>query len=54
MKQQTCNQCGKKMDAIIELEKYNVPVCINPECPNYGLLQISEEKIEEYKNKLKK
>ena len=49
-----CNQCGKQMDAMIELEKWVVPVCTNPECPNFALLQISAEKIAEFDKKNKK
>lgn len=47
----TCNQCGKQMGAILELEKYTVPVCINPKCPNFALLQISVEKVIEFEEK---
>ena len=41
----TCNQCEKQMKGILELEKWTIPVCTNPSCPNFGLLQISSEKI---------
>ena len=50
----TCNQCGKKMNAVMELEKWNIPVCVEPCCPNFGLLQISVEKMFEFIDKLKK
>ena len=47
----TCNMCFKQMDAIIELEKYSVPVCVNPKCPNFALLQISAEQVKKYNAK---
>ena len=47
----TCNQCGKQMEAVLELEKFTVPVCLNPGCPNFALLQISVEKVIEFENK---
>ena len=50
----TCNQCNKQMNAILELEKWTIPVCVNPGCPNFGLLQISIEKITEHLKKIKK
>ena len=52
----TCNMCHKQMEGILELEKYTIPVCVNLKCPNFGLLQISEEKIIEFldKEKLRK
>jgi hypothetical protein len=49
----TCSQCGKKVDAVVELEKWNIPVCINPSCPNFGLLQIGMEKINEFNERKK-
>ena len=49
----TCNQCGKQMDAILELEKWTIPVCTNPSCPNFSLLQISVEKMSEFIKKEK-
>ena len=36
----SCNQCHKQMT--IETP-FDVMVCHNPECPNYGLLQVSVE-----------
>ncbi len=48
----TCNRCGKQMDAILELEKYTIPVCTNPECPNFSLFQISMEKMIEFEKSL--
>ena len=47
----TCNQCGKQMEAILELERYAIPVCVNPACPNFALLQISVEKVIEFEEK---
>ena len=45
----TCNYCHKQMPGAVELEKYRVPVCTNPECPVYGLLQIAKEKLTTYR-----
>lgn len=42
-KSKTCNQCGEKFEYHSELETKTVNVCVNPECPNYGLLQIAAE-----------
>jgi len=41
----TCLQCHKQMDMIIKEPNLTscISVCDNPECPNYGLLCISEE-----------
>ena len=43
-----CNQCSEQMTGILELEKYVIPVCTNPKCPNFALLQISSEKMVEF------
>lgn len=38
-----CVQCGNKLTSGLELSECFVPVCLNPKCPNYGLLQIGEK-----------
>ena len=43
-----CNHCHKQMDGMVELEKTTIPVCTNPACPNFSLLQISAEKMAEF------
>lgn len=43
----TCNYCFQNMDYTVQLEKYQIPVCHKPECPAFGVLQISQEKIAE-------
>lgn len=49
----TCNLCHKQMGAIIELEKYTVPICVNSKCPNFALFQISAEQVEKFTFKKK-
>ena len=39
-----CVQCGKEMPYGREWAKF-VPVCYNPECPNFGLLKMGIENI---------
>jgi len=46
----TCNQCGKEMFYYIP----NFYYCENPECPNFGLLQVPLEKIKISPRKEKK
>ena len=36
------------MKARTNLKKIYILVCTNPECPNYGLLQVSEEEMLKY------
>jgi hypothetical protein len=42
----TCVQCGEYMPYGTNWDKF-VPVCTNPRCPCWGLLQIGIEKMEE-------
>ena len=39
-----CVQCAKEMPYGIDWDKF-VPVCHNPKCPNFGLLQMGIEKM---------
>lgn len=43
-----CVQCGRELLGQVEIESKQIGVCHRPECPNYGLLQISIEKIKEF------
>lgn len=54
IKKTTCVQCGQELEAILELEKWTIPVCTNPSCPNFGLLQIGVKKMFEFIDKQKK
>ena len=54
IKKATCNQCGQQMGAQIELENWAIPVCVNPECANFSLLQISMEKVNKFMKKNEK
>ena len=51
LRKNSCNQCQKEMEGLLEFGisygTIHIPVCTNPECPNFGLLQVSSEKIEE-------
>ena len=38
-----CVQCGEEMKCYIDVQDKKVLVCNNPECANYGLLQLGEE-----------
>lgn len=42
----TCVQCLEPMFYGTNWDKH-VPICTNPKCPNYGLLQIGLEALEE-------
>ena len=50
LKKTKCVQCGKELNAILELEKWIIPVCTEPSCPNFGLLQIGVKKMYEFIN----
>lgn len=41
-----CHQCGKHTQGLTKDENY--AVCVRPECPNYGLLQIGEEQMDKF------
>lgn len=41
-----CVQCGKKVRAITGLGHF--PICLQPDCPNYGLVQVGKERIREF------
>ena len=46
MNNRTCNQCHTNMDYSVESKAANeiiASVCVNPACPNYGLLQMAAE-----------
>ena len=38
-----CVQCGEEMECYTAVQDRRVPVCNNPECANYGLLQLGIE-----------
>lgn len=46
----TCNQCQQELTLgrikIDATQRYHCYVCCNPECPNYGLLQIPREDMQ--------
>jgi hypothetical protein len=46
-----CNQCMNEMEYSAQLKEVQIPVCSNPNCPNFGLLQISSERMAEHENK---
>ena len=48
-----CVQCGNKMVYTVDWDKY-VPICTEPDCPVYGLLQVGIEKMPTPKVKTKK
>ena len=43
----TCNMCHTQMNCFslkpTKNIKINIPVCTNPKCPNYALLQVNKE-----------
>jgi len=41
-----CVQCNEPMIHGTDWDKF-VPICTNPECPNYGLLQIGQEALDD-------
>jgi len=50
MKKETCNMCQKEMTMGIPIEERRTSLaslsfCINPECPNYALLQVGQEEM---------
>lgn len=46
-----CVQCGKKVRAVTEVGHF--PVCLQPECPNYGLVQVGVERAKEFLRSIK-
>lgn len=47
MSKQECVHCGLPCEAQTEEEKhYNI--CIRPDCPNFGLLQIDLDQIKKF------
>lgn len=54
----SCVQCHLEIEFVINVEDKQVPVCNNPECPNYWLLQLGSDIMEwfwidEKKNEIK-
>ena len=51
-----CVQCNNELDAIIDEPALTsaIFVCVTPDCPNFGLLTISREKIDEFLKPLTK
>lgn len=45
-----CVQCSSPMIYGINGPKF-IPICNNPKCPNYGLLQIGEAEMNKIKEK---
>lgn len=43
-----CVRCAEKLVASIDTEGKVVSVCTNQQCPNFGLLCISMEKMQEF------
>lgn len=41
-----CVECGKEMPYAAKIGRTDVPVCANPECPEYGLLQVGREQMD--------
>ena len=41
-----CVQCNREIQAQTEDGKYNV--CVRPDCPNYGLVQVGADKLKEF------
>ena len=52
MNDRTCVHCSSEC-GITDMGEAYVNVCVNPECPNYGLLQVSGTKIQQYLDSLK-
>ena len=44
-----CVLCGKEIVYGCNINKVNVPVCDNPKCNNYGILQIGREDMDKIK-----
>lgn len=42
----TCLQCGGVLRGIDHLETMKLGFCVNPSCPNFGLVQVSQEMME--------
>ena len=46
-----CVQCHKKIRGVTELGWF--PVCIQPDCPNYGIMQVGKRHVKEFIKSLK-
>ena len=51
MQKEQCVQCHKEIQGQTKDDYYNV--CVRPECPNYGLVQVGNKSLKEF-NKIKK
>jgi hypothetical protein len=47
----TCVQCQREIKSVIHVQEKQIPVCSNPECPNFGLLQVGHEIVSEFAEK---
>ena len=41
-----CVQCGEEIKYATDVQNKQVTVCNNPKCPNYGLLQLGKEMMD--------
>ena len=43
-----CLQCNRPIQGYLEVDSMRLNVCVQPDCPNYGLPQISQSKMDEF------
>jgi len=43
-----CVQCNRPIQGHLEVESMALGVCVRADCPNYGLPQIAQSKIDEF------
>lgn len=51
MKKLTCVQCHQEMLYATDVNERIISACLNAECPNFGLLQLGVEIINQFLNK---
>ena len=51
--QRTCVQCHNDMPYATDVQEKQVSVCLRPQCPNFGLLALALETIEEFEKEKK-
>ena len=44
-----CVQCDEEIEGLLALETGYLMVCTNPECPNYGLAAVAQDKLKLFK-----
>ena len=55
VEKRSCNQCGAQMILAVldRLSMTQSDVCVKPKCPNYGLIQVPTERLDDYLKGLK-